>query len=186
MAASQKWREEFIGQAVRAGLTTDTARYLMRQAATLQRLAEAQCNGDWPYNGDRDRPSMTFRLCDPCGKVGCRECAGTGIGCEACPRTGCQTCQGTGRLQTNGRERQHWDRFYRTCDRCNVLIARSQVTGAGVCADCRAEDRAQAALPEGWRLKTQGDPRGCVLQIAPPSVTTDGYTDTQGWIGVPS
>lgn len=33
---------------------TDLARKLMRAGSTLQRLAEAQCNGDWPAdNGER-------------------------------------------------------------------------------------------------------------------------------------
>ena len=35
--------------------------------------------------------------------------------------------------------------------------------------DARAEDRARKALPEGWRLVTQGDPRGAVLAVIPPS-----------------
>lgn len=35
-------------------VVTTLARVLMRYGTTLQRLAEAQCNGDWPYdNGER-------------------------------------------------------------------------------------------------------------------------------------
>lgn len=52
--ATQRHRDEFIAEATRAGLRVDQARSLLRYAATLQRLAEAQCNGDWPAdNGER-------------------------------------------------------------------------------------------------------------------------------------
>jgi hypothetical protein len=57
----QKERDEFIGRFV--SLTAPAlgqypaiclARTLLHKASTLQRLAEAQCNGDWPYdNGER-------------------------------------------------------------------------------------------------------------------------------------
>ena len=57
-----KEREEFISRATQEGLSLDTCRKLLRYATTLQRLAEAQCNGDWPYNGDRDRPSKVMAL----------------------------------------------------------------------------------------------------------------------------
>lgn len=48
----QRERDEFIA---RCHLSTDTARALLRHATTLHRLAEAQCNGDWPCdNGQRE------------------------------------------------------------------------------------------------------------------------------------
>ena len=53
----QRERDEFIQKATREGLDLNTITRLLRYATTLQRLQEAQCNGDWPYNGDRDRPS---------------------------------------------------------------------------------------------------------------------------------
>lgn len=47
-------RDEFISRATTAGLHYTTAQLLLRHATTLQRLAEAQCNGDWPFdNGER-------------------------------------------------------------------------------------------------------------------------------------
>ena|SRR3990167_1742308 len=49
-------REQFIIQAAREGIDQHTIGKLLRYSTTLQRLAVAQCNGDWPYNGDRDRP----------------------------------------------------------------------------------------------------------------------------------
>ena len=35
--------------------------------------------------------------------------------------------------------------------------------------DYRAEQRAAAALPAGWAIKTDGDPRGYTLRVIPPS-----------------
>lgn len=50
----QEERDRFMHEAAGAGLTCDQARRLMRHASTLQRLAVAACNGDWPCdNGER-------------------------------------------------------------------------------------------------------------------------------------
>ena len=35
--------------------------------------------------------------------------------------------------------------------------------------DYQAERRAERAVPEGWRIVTQGDPRGYTLRVIPPS-----------------
>lgn len=45
---SQKWRGEFISQAGRYGIRYEDAARALRIGATMQRLAEASCNGDWP------------------------------------------------------------------------------------------------------------------------------------------
>lgn len=46
-----RWRDEFM---VATDLPLTTKRALLRAATTLKRLAEAQCNGAWPYdNGER-------------------------------------------------------------------------------------------------------------------------------------
>lgn len=59
----QRWRDEFIGEAVQAGLTVADARLILSKAKTLQRLSEAQCNGDWPAdNGERETAE-----CPRCG-----------------------------------------------------------------------------------------------------------------------
>jgi len=56
VARNTKEREQFMLAAGRHGLTEHTARALLRVSSTLTRLAEAQCNGDWPAdNGDKDR-----------------------------------------------------------------------------------------------------------------------------------
>jgi hypothetical protein len=47
-------RERFISEAGRHGIRYEDATKLLRYGATLHRLAEAQCNGDWPAdNGER-------------------------------------------------------------------------------------------------------------------------------------
>lgn len=35
--------------------------------------------------------------------------------------------------------------------------------------DWQAEQRARAAIPSGWRIITEGDPRGYTLRVIPPS-----------------
>jgi hypothetical protein len=56
-------RDEFIAHASSAGLRLDVIRLLLRNATTLQRLAEASCNGDWPAdNGERKT-----KVCPECG-----------------------------------------------------------------------------------------------------------------------
>lgn len=72
-------REQFIVQANTAGLTYWQATSLLRHAATLHRLAEAQCNGDYPAdNGERK-----VEECPLCGSMwvpstikltGCPDC----------------------------------------------------------------------------------------------------------------
>jgi hypothetical protein len=194
---NRKHREEFISTAARLGVPHVVITGLLRHAATLHRLAEAQCNGDWPYNGDRDRPSMAFRPCDDCQHTGCRACSGTGIGCEACPKSGCVECQGTGQLQTNGRERMRWDARYQVCPQCEQLAARSTLKRAGgkgepVCPDCRSVARVNALMADTeWRAVVNGDPRGCVLAIARRGVADEdiqnGRAQSRGdQIGVPA
>lgn len=51
---NRKDRERTILQLGFRGIRYDEARRLLRYGTTLNRLAEAQCNGDWPAdNGDR-------------------------------------------------------------------------------------------------------------------------------------
>src|SRR5688572_21096280 len=54
MTSYQKERDEFIARMSAAGMRLDDAQTLLRYASTLQRLAVAQCNGDYPCdNGER-------------------------------------------------------------------------------------------------------------------------------------
>ncbi len=54
MSARQREREEFLVKISSEGLPLEIARKVMRHAATIQRLSEAECNGDYPCdNGER-------------------------------------------------------------------------------------------------------------------------------------
>lgn len=102
---------------------TDLARRLMRAGTTLQRLAEAQCNGDWPADhGDSWKTEP------------------------------CQVCE--------------------SCWHPSVLL-KATINGdklAKVCPDCRTQARVTALLAEyGMRPIFQGDPRGAVFKVIPPS-----------------
>lgn len=78
---NQRWRDEFIYQATLAGLKVSDARALLSKAATLQRLSEAECNGDYPADGGSDR--WQTAVCSRCEGLwspsaikskGCPEC----------------------------------------------------------------------------------------------------------------
>jgi len=173
-------------------------------------------NGDYPYNGDRDRPSPTFK---PCPDHDGRD-----------PTVVCD-CQGTGRLQTNGHQLKYWDARHVVCPQCEASgVARDAMKGRGrcankcqpdpengvrryrgadglagrictdcdngrmrpVCPDCRASARAEKIL-EGlpWRAVFGGDPRGYVLKIARRTVPREdienGRAESAGdVIAVPS
>lgn len=52
--SKQRWRDEFLIEMGKRGVSSWDARKLLRCGATLQRLAEAECNGDYPCdNGER-------------------------------------------------------------------------------------------------------------------------------------
>ena len=52
--SKQRDREQFIVAMAAEGVPIEVTRAVLRDAATHNRCAEAQCNGDWPYdNGER-------------------------------------------------------------------------------------------------------------------------------------
>lgn len=108
----QHERDTFIARMATEGLSIERTLALLRAASTLQRLAEAQCNGDWPADNG-ERPVVECILC------------------------------GT-----------YWVKF--------VLVK-------GQCLDCRLVERITKAMPDSWGIDTQGDPRGYVLRVIPPS-----------------
>lgn len=72
-----------VNGAMIPGLHVDTARRLLRYATTLQRLSEAQCNGDYPAdNGERK-----VEPCSKCGSLWVRSSMmkrKTGLVCKDC------------------------------------------------------------------------------------------------------
>jgi hypothetical protein len=113
----------------------ELARKLLRAGTTLQRLAEAQCNGDWPYdqgNYHTEGKPEAYAVCPRC-EQSCRK--------ARMKRTAYMT-EGTG-----GRT------YYRP-----------------ECPDCRTQARVTKLLAEyGMRPIFQGDPRGPVFKVIPPS-----------------
>jgi len=108
----QSERDAFMRNAGRYGFSEYQTSALLRVARTLQRLSEAQCNGDYPA-GNGERPT-------------------------------------------------------RECPECKCGWAPETVKAKG-CPDCRATARAKAIeLPEGWTVKTAGDPRGYACKVVHP------------------
>ena len=60
MSRPTRWRDQFYSDMGREGITADTSRLFLRVAATMQRLAEAQCNGDFPAG------KGSWRACKRC------------------------------------------------------------------------------------------------------------------------
>lgn len=86
----QREREDFIVAMAREGMPASVARLIMRHANTVQRLAVAECNGDWSCdNGERK-----VEFCGPCG-AGYVESAMRGKG----PARMCQSCATGARLK---------------------------------------------------------------------------------------
>lgn len=185
-------RDQFIATATREGLNMYVIERLLRYATTLQRLAEAQCNGDWPFNGDRDRPSAIETVCVDCN--GSREME-TGIGMFPC-----DICHGNGKTwhRDADRDKRH-DSRYTTCPKCEASgVSKAAMrtsrelrvdsmgnatdnpklgTLVKVCPDCRTQELVEELLikandespNDGWITPVfGGDPRGAVLRLSTP------------------
>lgn len=159
-------------QAGRAGLSEYTTRALLRYASTLQRLAVAQCNGDYPAdNGER-----VTAVCDCCDGLwapasmvrGTKHADPLSV---ACPR--CKAQPGAPCMDRTGRVLgfTHETRIY-----------------ARVCRDCRTVELARAVIDEHnriargreaeipcWEIRAEGDPRGYVLRLVPRGTSDEDY-----------
>ena len=121
----------------------ELARKLRRAGATLQRLAEAQCNGDWPYDGPWRGQDRQVRLCAEC----CLNWADSTV--KACPA-----------LDTRTKDQRRLDR----------TLGRAAHGMPKFCQVCRTESTVTKLLAEyGMRPIFDGDPRGPVLKVIPPS-----------------
>lgn len=140
----------------RCQLSPETARALLRHATTLQRLAEAQCNGDWPAdNGERK-----VKPCPLCEQQWVPSAIQGGPMARAAWKAkvpaGPTCAENQGKRACNG-----------GTEPCDHLAADLRKA----CPDCRTEARVRALL-EGtqWQAWTQGDPRGYVLRLFPRRV----------------
>lgn len=145
----KRWREQFIADMAREGQSIETARAFLRVGATLQRLAEAQCNGDWPAdNGERKT-----------------------VECDQCKSLWHPTVMRrllTERLlmRKGGQARAIFEGL--AVVECHAP-GFSSVRSALECPDCRATERAKRIVPPGWAVEFQGDPRGCIITLKAPS-----------------
>lgn len=182
-----KDRDEFISIMTGEGLSLEVTRKLLRYAQTLHRLAVAQCNGDWPYNGDRDRP-MRDNTTEADGYAS----------------------------KAAGDRRERWDKRYTVCPKCEAsgvaksAMKRSHFMTVGnkpalVCPDCRTTElvwilvgakehiRDAHAITTGLKdcdcIKFKpvfgGDPRGCVLKVQVPSGRNNSWGSKEPAICVP-
>ena len=135
----QREKDQFIARMAQEGLPLQVSQTLLRCATTIQRLAELACSSE---AADRDR-----------------------IPCPASTQFVRQYGSARNRpMQTRTVSRKADGPCL--CDRPNdghETIPRIALQ------DHRAEQRATKAVPDGWRVLTQGDPRGYTLKVIPPS-----------------
>lgn len=76
----QRERDAFIARLAAIGIPSEVSRKFLREAATIERLAVAACNGDWPCdNGERK-----VNFCAKCeGGYVPSQLNGTGV-CPSC------------------------------------------------------------------------------------------------------
>lgn len=193
--SNRRWREQFISDAARHGITYEDAARLLRYSATLHRLAEAQCNGDYPYAngspwtdgmGDKAK-ARRLAVCERCNEEWATARMVRGSKCAA--------CSGKGGAFVNDHTRATVEHhvisdearasLWNTCEACR---------GRGcslVCPDCRTTEKATAFVaalyaqtqttdPRGptsvqgeWSAQFQGDPRGCVFYLHRGAVIGD-------------
>ena len=171
MSKRDEERGRFIERMRLEGVPEHVTRLVMRHAATLTRLAEAQCNGDYPAdNGERDTV-----CCDTCG---------TAWAPEAFKRSGpfrvaCWQCgwrdTWSHNLRRTAAARALWGKL--PVDSLHAEHGTSlHVTTEARCPDCRMSDRVKALLaPYNVEPKFQGDPRGAVVKLKVPSGKTDDW-----------
>ena len=152
----QHERDQFIARMAQEGLPLAVTERLLRAATTLQRYAELACSSE---AADRDR-----------------------VPCPASLKRGPCCCDGTSGNSEHGsvpRITVQADRLER---RIAALLDDYSTTHTGSCnrryndsaeCTCHAQysSRYNEANPADWIADFQGDPRGYVLRVIPPSYT---------------
>jgi hypothetical protein len=80
MQSYREWRDEFVYNCAKVGIDLDVAWKLMKLSTTLQRLATAACNGDYPADGGSGKWETTE--CLKCGSHWAK--VHTSKGCSNC------------------------------------------------------------------------------------------------------
>lgn len=149
-------REEFIARIATAMpdasayYAASVARRLMRHASTLQRLAVAQCNGDWPAdNGERKT-----KECPLCGSSWVPSAiTGGKLARAAVQDAGIPTVGGGNHM---------------------YLSKGVSPRPVAACPDCRTAAAVRATVREHlpmFQPVFTGDPRGYVVRLAPAEAT---------------
>ena len=175
-------RDQFISLGAKEGLSLDTCRKLLRYATTLQRLQEAQCNGDYPYNGDRDKHAHGNGPI-PGGKQSwyesyytqCPKCEASGVARSAMRTSnflfGCSSCSAPIAADVPAL-------LDADCN-CGGTATAKKHKKVRVCPDCRTQELVQATLAcvasgcacgteDKFKAHFNGDPRGAVLVLETP------------------
>lgn len=80
------------------------------------------------------------------------------------------TAQRLNEAQCNGDwPADNGERPTKTCADCARYWHPSAIRKDGRCIDCHNDDRARKLLPNGWKLETGGDPRGCAYKLHTPN-----------------
>ena len=172
-----KERDQFVINANKEGLDLATIHKLLRYATTLQRLAVAQCNGDWPYNGDRDRPSCSCAFIDHQHGDSCvKEKARFDAQFTECPK-----CETSGVSKSSLRTSsdpacKEYDGKWKVCPDCRT----QELVRATLCEASKHAPLNQELQHTGvdtlclFKPIFNGDPRGAVLVLSTPNFP---YTD---------
>ena len=169
----QHERDSFIAQMSREGLPLDVTRALLRAATTLQRYAELACSSE---AADRDRvpcPAATtkqIRLRCPCRTVitdmpaaaVCPTCSGNGRVLHDVPRKATGPC-----LCDDYPAGSHAAGKHSTIPRIQLQADRLERRIVKLLHDTPYSQN--NAMYKPWAADFQGDPRGYVLRVIPPS-----------------
>lgn len=152
MAYSQD-RDRCLMALAQAGFTLEQARQLLRLGTTLHRLAEAQCNGDYPYDKGCECPvvghSILTRWVPPADEyIICSECE-QDVRKVVCRKGRCPDC--------------------RAQDRVRRIVAEGPMLPDSGCSCGNADTGTPGhdARRSAWQPYFQGDPRECVLHLYP-------------------
>lgn len=147
----QSERDRFIARMTTEGLDLDTTTRLLRAATTMQRYAELACSSE---AADRDRVPCPASPVDLKGRP--RKPSGVCLCDQSVSPNGTEPCEACGQRPC-----------LESCGACDY--GEHQDIPRITLQDARLEARIRAAMPAQWRIDTQGDPRGYVLRVVPPS-----------------
>lgn len=137
----QAERDQFMHEAARNGLNIHQARTILRHATTLQRIAVAACNGDYPCDNG-ERKTIACPVCESGYVPSAIQGGPLARAAYGDHQPGCMT------------------HLHRPCN-CIKRKARA-------CPDCRTAAAVRAVLDgSGLTAEFFGDPRGAVLRLFP-------------------